>query len=78
MAVAVGLFGTAVLTGSGWQAWMILALFFVESTVLVTVASGSFGQLHLPDRRGPAGHASRPASPRAVLRPAWSAWRCRR
>ncbi|HEY5978895.1 MAG TPA: RDD family protein [Microlunatus sp.] len=45
MGVAVGLFGTAALTGSGWQAWMTLATFFVESTLLVTVASGSFGQL---------------------------------
>ena len=45
MAVAVGLFGTQVVTGSGWQAWMVLATFFVESTLLVTVASGSFGQL---------------------------------
>jgi hypothetical protein len=45
MAVAVGLFGTAVVAGSGWQAWMVLAVFFVESTLLVTVASGSFGQL---------------------------------
>jgi hypothetical protein len=45
MALAVGLFGTAVLTERGWQSWMILAVFFVETTVLVTVASGSFGQL---------------------------------
>lgn len=45
MGVAVGIFGTAVVTGSGWQAWMILATFFVESTLLVTLASGSFGQL---------------------------------
>jgi uncharacterized RDD family membrane protein YckC len=45
MGVAVALFGTEVLTGSGWQAWMTLATFFVESTLLVTVASGSFGQL---------------------------------
>lgn len=45
MAVSVGLFGTTVLTGSGWQAWMTLVVFFLESTVLVTVASGSFGQL---------------------------------
>lgn len=45
MAVAVGLFGSEVLTGSGWRAWMILAVFWVESTALVTVASGSFGQL---------------------------------
>ena len=45
MAVSVGLFGTAVVTGSGWQAWMTLAVFLVESTLLVTVASASFGQL---------------------------------
>ena len=45
MAVAVGVFGTEVVTGSDWQAWMTLATFFVESTLLVTVASGSFGQL---------------------------------
>ena len=45
MAIAVGLFGAPVLTERGWQSWMILATFFVESTVLVTVASGSFGQL---------------------------------
>ncbi|HEY5783314.1 MAG TPA: RDD family protein [Microlunatus sp.] len=45
MGVAVAVFGTQVVTGSGWQAWMILATFFVESTLLVTVASGSFGQL---------------------------------
>ena len=45
MAVAVGFFGTEVLTGSGWRSFMILACYFVESTVLVTVASGSFGQL---------------------------------
>ena len=45
MAVAVGLFGTEVLTGSGWRAWMILAVFFVESSLLVALASGSFGQL---------------------------------
>ncbi|HEU5486709.1 MAG TPA: RDD family protein, partial [Microlunatus sp.] len=45
MAVAVGLFGSAVVTGTGWQAWMVLAVFLVESTLLVTVASGSFGQL---------------------------------
>lgn len=45
MAVAVGFFGTGVLTGGGWRAWMTLAVFLVESTLLVTVASGSFGQL---------------------------------
>ena len=45
MGVAVALFGTQVVVGSGWQAWMTLVTFFVESTVLVAVASGSFGQL---------------------------------
>lgn len=45
MALAVGLFGSSVVTGSGWQAWMTLAVFFVESSLLVAVASGSLGQL---------------------------------
>ena len=45
MAVAVGFFGPAVLTGTGWQRWMILTVFFVEATALSAVAGGSFGQL---------------------------------
>ena len=45
MAVAVGLFGTGVLTGGGWRAWMILTVFFVQSTLLSWLAGGSFGQL---------------------------------
>ena len=45
MAVAVGFFGTAVITGSGWRAWMILTVFFVESALLSWLAGGSFGQL---------------------------------
>ncbi len=45
MAVAVGLFGTGVLTEDGWRAWMILATFFVESTVLGWLTGGSLGQL---------------------------------
>ena len=45
MAVAVGLFGTVVMTGNGWQAWMVLATFFVESTVLSWLTGGSLGQL---------------------------------
>ena len=45
MVVAVGLFGPAVITGGGWRAWMILTIFFVESTVLSWLAGGSFGQL---------------------------------
>ena len=45
MAVAVGLFGSAVITGSDWRSWMILTTFFVQSTVLCWLAGGSFGQL---------------------------------
>jgi uncharacterized RDD family membrane protein YckC len=45
MAVAVGFFGTGVLVGGGWRAWMILTVFFVQSAVLSAVAAGSFGQL---------------------------------
>ena len=45
MAIAVGFFGSAVLTGGGWRAWMILAVFFVESALLTWLAGGSFGQL---------------------------------
>jgi uncharacterized RDD family membrane protein YckC len=45
MAVATGLFGSGVLTSSGWRAWMILAVFFVESAVLSALTGGSFGQL---------------------------------
>jgi uncharacterized RDD family membrane protein YckC len=45
MAIAVGFFGSGVLTSAGWRAWMILTVFFVESTLLGAVAGGSFGQL---------------------------------
>jgi hypothetical protein len=45
MLIAIGLFGTGVMTGGGWRAWMILTVFFVESTVLSWLAGGSFGQL---------------------------------
>jgi uncharacterized RDD family membrane protein YckC len=45
MAVATGIFGSGVLVGGGWRSWMILAVFFVESSVLSNVAGGSFGQL---------------------------------
>jgi uncharacterized RDD family membrane protein YckC len=45
MAIAVGFFGPAVLTGHGWRSWMILATFFVQSALLSGVAGGSFGQL---------------------------------
>nr|NLI51100.1 RDD family protein [Propionibacterium sp.] len=43
--VATGLFGTAVLWGSGWRLWTPLATYFVEKAVLTAVAGGSFGQL---------------------------------
>ena len=45
MAIAVGFFGTGVLTGGGWRAWMILTVFFVQSSVLGWLAGGTFGQL---------------------------------
>ena len=45
MGVAVLLFGTEVLTGSGWRSWMILATFFVQSTVLSWLVGGSLGQV---------------------------------
>jgi len=45
MAIAVGFFGSGVLTDSGWRAWMILTVFFVETALLGTLAGGSFGQL---------------------------------
>ncbi len=43
--VAVLLFGTRVLTGSGWTSWTTLMTFFVETTVLVAFAGASAGQL---------------------------------
>lgn len=45
MAIAVGLFGTAVMTSNDWQAWMILVTFFVESALLSWLTGGSLGQL---------------------------------
>ena len=45
MLIAVSFFGTAVLTGGGWRAWMILTVYFVESALLSWLAGGSFGQL---------------------------------
>ena len=44
MALAVGGFGPGVLRESGWKAWMVLAVFFVESTVLTALIGSSFGQ----------------------------------
>jgi len=45
MIIAVLVFGTEVTGGSGWRSFMILATFFVESSVLSALAGGSFGQL---------------------------------
>ena len=45
MGVAVLLFGPGVITGSDWRAWMILATFFVQSTLLSWLVGGSLGQL---------------------------------
>lgn len=45
MVVAVALFGTGVMTGGGWRSFMVLAVFFVESSVLTILTGGSFGQL---------------------------------
>ena len=45
MAIAIGFFGSGVLTGGGWRSWMILAVFFVQASLLSAVAGGSFGQL---------------------------------
>lgn len=47
MAAALVIFGTGVITDQGWKAWMILATFFVESTILSALAGGSFGQILL-------------------------------
>jgi uncharacterized RDD family membrane protein YckC len=45
MLVATFLFGDGVIRESGWKAWMILAVFFVQSTVLTALTGASFGQL---------------------------------
>lgn len=45
MVVAIGMFGVGVMQESGWRSWMILAVFFVEKSVLTALAGGSFGQL---------------------------------
>ena len=45
MVVAVTLFGTGVLREGGWRSWMILAVYFVESSVLTALTGSSFGQL---------------------------------
>ena len=43
--IAVLFFGTRVLTADGWTSWTTLLTFFVQTTVMVTLAGGSAGQL---------------------------------
>lgn len=45
MAIAVGMFGSEVLRADDWRQFMILAVFFVETTVLSALTGSSFGQL---------------------------------
>ncbi|MCC6497028.1 MAG: RDD family protein [Propionibacteriaceae bacterium] len=45
MIVASFLFGPGVLRDGGWRAWMILAVFFVQSAVLTALTGSTFGQL---------------------------------
>lgn len=45
MIVAIALFGFDVMTGSGWESFMVLAVYFVEASLLTTLTGGSFGQL---------------------------------
>lgn len=45
MIVASFLFGPGVLREGGWRAWMILAVFFVQSFVLTSLTGSTFGQL---------------------------------
>lgn len=45
MVLAVAIFGTGVVVGDDWRAFMILVVFFVEATLLTALTGGSFGQL---------------------------------
>lgn len=45
MIVATLVFGTEVLTGSGWRSFMILTVYFVEASILTALTGSSFGQL---------------------------------
>lgn len=45
MVLAVFAFGVGVLRDGGWRAWMILAVFFVQKSILTALAGGSFGQI---------------------------------
>ena len=50
MIVAIGLFGMDVMTGSGWKSFMIMAVYFVEASVLTALTGASFGQLIARDK----------------------------
>ncbi len=45
MIVALGAFGGGVLTESGWKSWMVLAVYFVQKSLLTALTGSSFGQL---------------------------------
>ena len=45
MVVAIGLFGMDVMSGFGWERFMILAVYFAEASLLTALTRGSFGQL---------------------------------
>lgn len=67
MGVAVALFGTDVIYGGGWQRWMILAVFFVQTTLMTTLVGSSVG--HMLARIGVARlDGKRLGFPRAVAR----------
>lgn len=43
--VAMSLTGGAAMSSSGWQTWVPMLVFLAESSVLVPLLGGSFGQL---------------------------------
>lgn len=45
MILATFAFGVGVLRDGGWRAWMILAVFFVQTSVMGALVGGSFGQV---------------------------------
>ncbi|MGB7962134.1 MAG: RDD family protein [Propionicimonas sp.] len=45
MILATFAFGIGVLRDGGWRAWMILAVFFVQTSVMGALVGGSFGQV---------------------------------
>lgn len=45
MVLAVAIFGTDVVVGDDWRAFMILVVYFVEGSLLTALTGGSFGQL---------------------------------